>query len=163
MLEGMVAHLHVSLMEKDTMDNRVIGITASTFDLLHAGHISMLREAKSKCDYLICALQVDPSVDRPEKNAPSQTLVERYTQLLAVGYVDEIIPYQSEEDLIDILQMYPINIRIIGEEYRTLPYTGKAECIQLGIDIYYNKRNHRFSSSGLRNRIAKQLPQHRQK
>ena len=84
MPEGMGAHLHVSLMERDTMDNRVIGITASTFDLLHAGHISMLREAKAKCDYLICALQLDPSGDRPEKNAPSQTLDERYTQLLAL-------------------------------------------------------------------------------
>mgnify|MGYP003652473448 CR=1 FL=1 len=125
------------------MDNRIIGLTASTFDLLHAGHISMLREAKSKCDYLICALQVDPSIERPEKNKP-------------VKYVDEIIPYQTEEDLIDILQMYPIDIRIIGEEYRSKSYTGKTECIQLGINIYYNKRNHRFSSSGLRKRISAQ-------
>tara|TARA_R110000782_G_scaffold196085_1_gene285466 strand:- start:1935 stop:2354 length:420 start_codon:yes stop_codon:yes gene_type:complete len=138
------------------MDNRIIGLTASTFDLLHAGHISMLREAKSKCDYLICALQVDPSIERPEKNKPCQTLVERYAQLLAVKYVDEIIPYQSEEDLIDILQMYPIDIRIIGEEYRSKSYTGKTECIQLGINIYYNKRDHRFSSSGLRKRVCAQ-------
>lgn len=149
-----VAHLHVYSMGNVTMDNRTIGFTASTFDLLHAGHISMLREAKAKCDYLICGLQVDPSLDRPKKNKPVQTLVERYTQLLAVSYVDEIIPYQSENDLIDILQMYPINIRIMGEEYRSIQYTGKAECIQLGIEVYYNKRNHRFSSSGLRERIS---------
>lgn len=154
MPEDMVAHSHVYSMGNVTMDNRVIGFTASTFDLLHAGHISMLREAKSKCDYLICGLQVDPSLDRPKKNRPVQTLVERYTQLLAVSYVDEIIPYQSENDLIDILQMYPINIRIMGEEYRSIQYTGKAECIQLGIEVYYNKRNHRFSSSGLRERIS---------
>ena len=92
------AHLHVCLMGNATMDNRVIGFTASTFDLLHAGHISMLREAKAKCDYLICGLQVDPSLDRPKKNKPVQTLVERYTQLLAVSYVDEIIPYESETE-----------------------------------------------------------------
>src|SRR6056300_1074046 len=95
-----------------------IGITASTFDLLHAGHIEMLREAKAQCDYLICALQIDPSVDRPEKNAPVQTIVERYTQLQAVRFVDEIIPYLHETDLEDILEMRQIHIRILGEEYR---------------------------------------------
>jgi len=131
-----------------------IGFTASIFDLLHARHLSMLREAKSVCDYLICGLQVDPSYDRIEKNKPIQTLVERYTQLQAVGYVDEIVPYQSEADLLDIIQMYPINVRIIGEEYRTKDYTGKSECTMLGIEIYYNERNHRFSSSDLRQRVA---------
>jgi len=131
-----------------------IGFTASSFDLLHAGHIAMLREAKSVCDYLICGLQIDPSVDRIEKNKPVQTIVERYSQLAAVSYVDEIVPYHTEADLIDILQMYPINIRIIGEEYRFKDFTGKEECRQLGIDIYYNKRNHRFSSSGLRERVS---------
>ena len=131
-----------------------IGFTASTFDLLHAGHIAMLREAKSVCDYLICGLQIDPSVDRIEKNKPVQTIVERYTQLAAVKYVDEIVPYHYETDLVDILQMYPINIRIIGEEYRFKDFTGKEECRQLSIDIYYNKRNHRFSSSGLRERVS---------
>ena len=130
-----------------------IGFTASTFDLLHAGHISMLREAKSVCDYLICGLQVDPSYDRIEKNKPIQTLVERYTQLHAVGYVDEIIPYQSEADLLDIIDMYPIDVRIIGEEYRNKDYTGKSECTMLGIEIHYNERNHRFSSSDLRQRV----------
>jgi len=133
---------------------QIVGFTCSTFDLLHAGHVAMLREAKDQCDYLICAIQTDPTIDRPEKNKPVQTLVERWTQLMGVKYVDEIIPYQSENDLIDILQMYPINIRIMGEEYRSIQYTGKAECIQLGIEVYYNKRNHRFSSSGLRERIS---------
>ena len=95
-----------------------VGFTASTFDLLHAGHVQMLREAKEQCDYLICALQMDPSVDRPSKNPPVQTIVERYTQLKAVGYVDEIIPYGTERDLEDILTMYHIDVRILGEEYR---------------------------------------------
>ncbi len=130
-----------------------IGITASTFDLLHAGHIAMLREARTKCDYLICALQVDPSMDRPEKNKPVQTLVERHTQLSGVKYVDEIIPYQSEQDLEDILNMFPIDIRIIGEEYKNGKFTGRAICSKRGIEIYYNKRDHRFSSSDLRKRV----------
>lgn len=131
-----------------------IGFTASTFDLLHAGHIAMLREAKSVCDYLICGLQIDPSIDRIEKNKPVQTIVERYTQLSAVKYVDEIVPYATESDLLDILQMYPINIRIVGDEYKLRDFTGKEECRQLGIEVYYNKRNHRFSSSGLRERVS---------
>ena len=93
---------------------RIVGFTCSTFDLLHAGHIAMLREAKEQCDYLICGLQTDPSIDRPEKNKPAQTLVERYTQLQAVRYVDEIIPYTTEQDLEDILKMLNIDVRIIG-------------------------------------------------
>ena len=113
----------------------------------------MLREAKTQCDYLICALQVDPSVDRPEKNTPVQTLVERHTQLAGVKYVDEIIPYQTEQDLEDILSMFPINIRIIGEEYKNGKFTGRAICSKRGIEIYYNKRDHRFSSSDLRKRV----------
>lgn len=132
----------------------IVGFTASTFDLLHAGHIAMLREAKSVCDYLICGLQIDPSVDRIDKNKPVQTIVERYTQLAAVHYVDEIVPYGTEADLLDILQMYPINVRIIGDEYKLRDFTGKEECRQLGIDVYYNKRNHRFSSSDLRERVS---------
>ena len=130
------------------------GITASTFDLLHAGHVMMLREAKSQCDHLICALQVDPSVYRKEKNAPVQTLVERYTQLAAVRYVDEIIPYQTEEDLIDILKMYDLDIRIIGDEYKDKTFTGRATCASQGIEVYFNKRDHRFSTSDLRKRVA---------
>jgi glycerol-3-phosphate cytidylyltransferase len=132
----------------------IVALTASTFDLLHAGHIAMLREAKAQCDHLICALQVDPSVDRPEKNSPVQTIVERHAQLAAVNYVDEIIPYCTENDLLDILNMYPINIRILGEEYRDKDFTGKDECRKRGIQLYFNKREHRFSSSDLRKRVA---------
>jgi len=131
-----------------------IGFTASTFDLLHAGHVQMLREAKEQCDYLICGLQFDPSVDRPGKNPPVQTVVERYTQLKAVSYIDEIIPYGSEKDLEDILSMYQIDVKIMGEEYREQDFTGKDICKKRGIQLYFNKRDHRFSSSDLRKRVA---------
>jgi len=132
---------------------RTVGFTCSTFDLLHAGHIAMLREAKEQCDYLICGLQTDPSMDRPEKNKPAQTLVERYTQLQAVRYVDEIIPYTTEQDLEDILKMLNIDVRIIGHEYKSKKFTGRNICSQRGIEIYYNRRDHRFSTSDLRNRV----------
>jgi len=135
------------------MDMKV-GFTCSTFDLLHAGHVMMLREAKTVCDYLIVGLQTDPSIDRPEKNKPVQTLVERYVQLQAIEYVDEIVPYQTEQDLEDILNMFPINIRILGEEYKDGKFTGRAICAKRGIELYYNKRDHRFSSSDLRNRVS---------
>ena len=131
-----------------------VGLTASTFDLLHAGHIEMLREAKSQCDYLICALQIDPSVDRPSKNKPAQTIVERYTQLQAVRFVDEIIPYLHETDLEDILNMRTINVRILGEEYRDKEFTGRDICKKRDIELHFNKRDHRFSSSDLRKRIG---------
>lgn len=131
-----------------------VGLTASTFDLLHAGHIEMLREAKSQCDYLICALQIDPSVDRPNKNKPAQTIVERYTQLQAVRFVDEIIPYLHENDLEDILNMRKINVRILGEEYRDKEFTGRDICKKRDVELYFNKRDHRFSSSDLRKRIG---------
>lgn len=130
-----------------------VGFTCSAFDLLHAGHIVMLREAKQQCDYLICGLQVDPSLDRLEKNRPIQSMVERYIQLSAVKYVDEIIPYQTENDLCDILKTIHIDVRILGEEYRNLDFTGKQICIQRDIDIFYNKRQHDFSTSDLRRRI----------
>lgn len=130
------------------------GITASTFDLLHAGHVQMLREAKDQCEYLICALQIDPSLDRPEKNPPVQTIVERFIQLSAIQYVDEVIPYATEKDLEDILNMYDIDVRIIGEEYKKKTFTGRAICSKRGIEIYYNKRDHRFSSSDLRKRVS---------
>lgn len=132
---------------------RIVGFTASTFDLLHAGHIAMLREAKEHCTYLIAGLQVDPSIDRPEKNKPVQTLVERYVQLAAVKYIDEIVCYVTEQDLVDILSMYDINVRILGEEYKDKDFTGKDVCQARGIDLYFNKRDHRFSSSGLRKRV----------
>jgi glycerol-3-phosphate cytidylyltransferase len=131
----------------------IIGFTCSTFDLLHSGHISMLREAKMQCDYLIVGLQTDPTIDRPEKNKPVQSIVERYVQIGAVEYVDEIIVYQTESDLVDILTMFPINVRIIGDEYRHKNFTGREECAERGIKIHYNKRDHRFSSSDLRTRI----------
>ena len=131
-----------------------VGFTCSTFDLLHAGHVQMLREAKEQCDYLICGLQIDPSVDRENKNSPIQTIVERYTQLKAVSYVDEIIPYATETDLEDLLSMYTINVRILGEEYRDGTFTGRAICAKRGIELYFNKREHRFSTSDLRRRVS---------
>ena len=131
-----------------------IGLTASTFDLLHAGHIEMLRDAKSQCDYLIACLQIDPSIDRPEKNKPIQTIVERYTQLSAVKFVDEIVPYSTEEDLEDILQMRIINVRILGDEYRNQDFTGRDICKARDIELYFNRRKHRFSSTELRERVA---------
>lgn len=131
-----------------------VGFTCSTFDLLHAGHVQMLRDAKEQCDYLICGLQVDPTLDRPEKNSPVQTVVERYAQLHAVKYVDEIIPYAYERDLEDILSMYHIDVRILGDEYRDKDFTGKDICKKRGIQLYFNKRDHRFSSSDLRKRVT---------
>ena len=129
------------------------GFTCSTFDLCHAGHISMLQEAKSKCDWLLVGLQNDPTIDRPTKNKPIQSLVERYIQLKAVKYVDEVVVYNSERDLEDILLMYPIDIRILGEEYKDKNFTGKEICINRGIELYFNKRDHSFSTTDLRNRV----------
>lgn len=131
-----------------------IGFTASTFDLLHAGHVSMLREAKEQCDYLICGLQVDPSVDRPNKNSPIQSIVERQVQLSAVKYVDEVIVYRTEQDLEDILEMFHIDIRILGDEYRDQDFTGKDICKKRGIQLYFNKRDHRFSTTALRLQVV---------
>jgi|TARA_B110000908_G_scaffold60547_1_gene73527 glycerol-3-phosphate cytidylyltransferase len=114
----------------------------------------MLRDAKDQCDYLICGLQIDPTIDRADKNAPIQTVVERYAQLQAVKYVDEIIPYSTEQDLEDILEMYSIDIRILGEEYRNKEFTGKDICSRRSIQLFFNNRDHRFSSSGLRQRVS---------
>ena len=130
-----------------------IGITFSAFDLLHAGHIKMLEEAKRQCDYLICALQTDPTLDRPGKNRPVQSVVERYIQLKACRYVDEIVPYATEQDLEDVLRSFKIDIRIIGDEYASKQFTGRQYCEEKGIEIYYNSRDHRFSSSGLRKQV----------
>ena len=127
-----------------------VGITFSTFDLLHAGHVKMLEEAKTQCDYLIVGLQLDPSIDRPEKNAPSQSIIERYIQLEGSKYVDEIVPYVSEQDLEEILRSFKIDVRIIGVEYKENNFTGRTYCQEKEIEIYYNSRDHRFSSSGLR-------------
>ena len=132
-----------------------VGITFSTFDLLHAGHVAMLREAKSKCDYLIVGLQSDPTIDRPDtKNKPIQTMFERYLQLKAVEYVDEVVPYQTENDVIDILQTLPIDVSILGKEYKEKDFTGKDVCNQRGIELYFNTRDHRFSTTDLRKRVC---------
>ena len=112
-----------------------IGFTCSTFDLLHAGHVQMLRDAKQHCDYLLVGLQIDPSLDRPEKNKPVQSIVERYTQLKGIKYVDEIIPYGTEEDLLDLMELYTIDVRILGEEYRDKDFTGRDICRKRDIDI----------------------------
>jgi glycerol-3-phosphate cytidylyltransferase len=127
----------------------ITGFTCSCFDLLHAGHILMLEEAKLHCDRLVVGLQTDPTLDRPEKNAPLQSVTERYIQLAAVKYVDEIIPYSTEQDLSNLLKALPIDIRIIGEDYRDKDFTGK----ELNIPLYYNKREHDWSSSALRKKI----------
>ncbi|TDW52138.1 MULTISPECIES: adenylyltransferase/cytidyltransferase family protein [unclassified Flavobacterium] len=131
----------------------ITGITFSAFDLLHAGHVKMLEEAKLHCDYLIVGLQTDPTIDRPEKNKPTQSVVERYIQLKACKFVDEIIPYATEQDLQDILQSFAIDVRILGEEYKDKNFTGREYCEKMGIKLLYNKRNHRFSSSGLRKEV----------
>jgi glycerol-3-phosphate cytidylyltransferase len=130
-----------------------IGITFSTFDLLHAGHIKMLEEAKRVCDYLICGLQIDPTIDRPEKNKPIQTVVERYIQLKGCKFVDEIVPYVTEQDLEDILKSFHLGVRIVGDEYKDKNFTGRSYCEEKGIELYFNLRDHRFSSSGLRKEV----------
>ena len=135
---------------------RTIGITCSTFDLLNAGHIIMLEECKKYCDYLICALQVDPTFDRPEKNKPIQTLVERYLQLDAVKFVDKIIPYSTEEELMTIFSSLDLDVRIIGEEYKDQDFTAKNICQKRGIKFVYNKREHNFSTTNLRKLVYEQ-------
>ena len=132
-----------------------VGITCSAFDLLHAGHIVMLQEAKTVCDYLICALQLDPSVERNYKNRPSQSIVERQIQLSAVKYVDEIIVYETEKDLKNIFASLKIDVRIIGEEYQNKNFTAKDICEERGIEIFYNDRKHKFSSTKIKEVIKK--------
>lgn len=131
-----------------------IGITFSAFDLLHAGHIKMLEDAKKQCDFLICGLQTDPTLDRPEKNKPVQSVVERYIQLKGCSHVDKIVPYATEQDLEDILRSYEVHVRILGEEYQDKNFTGRGYCEEKGIELYFNRRDHRFSSSGLRKHVA---------
>ena len=141
-------------MRLDYKDCGKIGITCSTFDLLHAGHITMLEEAKRHCDFLIVGLQNDPTEDRPEKNKPVQSIVERQLQLAAVKYVDEIVIYNTEQDLTDLLLTLPIDVRILGDEYKTKDFTGKEIAKQRGSKIVYNGRDHSFSSSSLRKRVV---------
>ena len=132
-----------------------IGITFSTFDMLHAGHIAMLSEAKNHCDYLICGLQTDPTIDRPEtKNSPIQSIVERQIQLAACRYVDEVVVYQTEQDLVDLLLILPLDVRILGVEYEEKNFSGRDECYDRGIEIVFNGRDHSFSSSSLRRRVV---------
>jgi glycerol-3-phosphate cytidylyltransferase len=136
-------------------EGKKIGITFSTFDMgPHAGHIAMLAEAKNHCDYLICGLQTDPTIDRPAtKNKPVQSIVERQIQLAACRYVDEVVVYQTEQDLIDLILTLPIDVRILGVEYQDKNFTGKAEGTTRGIQTVFNTRDHSFSSSSLRKRV----------
>jgi glycerol-3-phosphate cytidylyltransferase len=136
-------------------DGKRIGITFSTFDMLHAGHIAMLSEAKNHCDYLICGLQTDPTIDRPDtKNKPIQSIVERQIQLAACRYVDEVVVYQTEQDLVDLLLILPLDVRILGIEYADKSFTGRDEGEMRGINVVFNGRDHSFSSSSLRKRVA---------
>ena len=134
-------------------ENKKVGFTCSCFDLFHAGHIMMLKEAKSNCDYLIVGLQTDPTIDRPEKNKPIQSVFERFVQLDSCKYVDEVIVYATETELLDILRSYPIDIRIVGDEYADKQFTGK----DLNMEIYYNRREHSFSTTELRGRVIKRF------
>ena len=132
-----------------------IGITFSTFDLMHSGHIAMLAEAKNHCDYLIAGLQTDPTIDRPDtKNKPVQSIVERQIQLAACRYVDEVVVYQTEQDLIDLLLILPLDVRVLGVEYEGKNFTGEQEGFTRGIRPIFNRRDHSFSSSGLRSRVV---------
>jgi glycerol-3-phosphate cytidylyltransferase len=132
-----------------------IGITFSTFDMLHAGHVAMLSEARNHCDYLICGLQTDPTIDRPDtKNKPIQSIVERQIQLAACRYVDEVVVYQTEQDLIDLLLILPLDVRILGTEYEDKNFTGRNEGAGRGVQVIFNQRDHSFSSSSLRKRVA---------
>jgi glycerol-3-phosphate cytidylyltransferase len=137
------------MVEVDILKNKKIGVTASCCDLLHAGHILMLKEAKSVCDYLIVAIQTDPTLDRPDKNKPVQSFYERWVQLSAVKYVDEVIPYSTEMELMTILQNNNIDIRILGDEYKNKVFTG----CNLDMEYHFNKRTHKYSSSELRKRL----------
>jgi glycerol-3-phosphate cytidylyltransferase len=143
---------HIKQLKKE---GKRIGITFSTFDMLHAGHIAMLSEAKNHCDYLIAGLQTDPTIDRPDtKNHPVQSVVERQIQLAACRYVDEVVVYQTEQDLIDLLLILPLDVRILGVEYEQKDFTGRGECFDRGIELVFNRRDHSFSSSSLRKRVV---------
>ena len=131
-----------------------IGFNCSTLDLFHAGHVTMLKVEKQHCDYLIVALQSDPTIDRPDtKNKPVQSLYERYVQITGCKYVDEVLVYETEEDLENLLKTQTIHIRFLGDEYKTKPFTGKQYCLDKGIELFYHERQHPYSSSGLRKRV----------
>jgi glycerol-3-phosphate cytidylyltransferase len=132
-----------------------IGIVFSAFDMFHAGHVAMLAEAKNHCDYLIAALQTDPTIDRPDtKNKPVQSIVERQIQVSSNKFVDEIVVYQTEKDLEDLLLILPVDVRILGIEYKDKEFTGKDICAKRNIELVFNGRDHSFSSSNLRKRVA---------
>jgi len=135
------------------MKDMTVGFTCSSFDLFHAGHVVMLEEAKRQCDYLIVGIQTDPTMDRDTKNKPVQSIIERQIQVKACKYVDEVVIYNTEKELEDILMTLPINVRILGEEYKDLEFTGKDICLKRGIKCFYNKRDHYFSSTDLRKRV----------
>jgi len=136
-------------------EGKKIGITFSTFDLLHAGHIAMLAEARNHCDYLICGLQTDPTIDRPDtKNRPVQSIVERQIQLAACRYVDEVVVYATEQDLVDLLLILPLDVRVLGVEYEGKHFSGRDECHKREIELVFNDRDHSFSSSSLRKRVV---------
>ena len=136
-------------------DGLKVGIVFSSFDLFHAGHVAMLAEAKNHCDYLIAALQTDPTIDRPDsKNPPIQSIVERQIQVSTNRNVDEVVVYQTEKDVEDLLLILPIDVRILGVEYKDKDFTGREICMKRGIEIVYNGRDHSFSSSSLRKRVA---------
>lgn len=134
----------------------IIGFTCGAFDLLHAGHVLMLEECKHHCDKLIVGLQTNPAIDRPLKNSPVQSIYERFTQLKACKYVDEIIPYDDEDDLLNLISTVPMNIRFVGKEYQHQVFTGKSFCYGVDIEIYYLNRYHNYSSSELRRKVYEQ-------
>jgi glycerol-3-phosphate cytidylyltransferase len=127
-----------------------IGFTCGAFDLLHAGHVVMLQEAKRHCDYLLVGLQTDPSIDRQEKNRPVQSVYERYVQLAAINVVDKVIPYDTEQSLIDLLESQNIDVRFVGEDYKDKAFTGDS----LPIPVVYTNRKHSFSTTNLRKKVC---------
>ena len=139
---------------KNKKEGLIVGFTAGNFDLIHYGYTVTFEEAKRHCDFLIVGLQNDPTLDRATKNKPVQSIVERQIQLAAVKYVDEIIIYNTEQDLIDLLLTLPIDVRVLGEEYKNKDFTGKDIAKQRGSKIIYNGRDHSFSSTSLRKRVA---------
>ena len=143
---------HIKELKKQ---GKKVGITFSTFDLFHAGHIAMLAESRNHCDYLIAGLQTDPTIDRPDtKNKPVQSVVERQIQLAACRYVDEVVVYATEQDLVDLLLILPLDVRVLGVEYEGQHFSGKLECERREIEIVFNARDHSFSSSSLRKRVV---------
>ena len=149
----MIEHKRM-LLGPNYREGMQVGFTSGSMDLLHAGHILMLSEARAHCDYLVVALQGDPTIDRKWKNQPVQTLVERQIQLRGCKFVDEVWIYNTEQELEDLLRILPISVRFVGEEYRDTEFTGHAICKLRGIKIHYNQRQHGYSSSELRQRTA---------